>query len=278
MPSKIVEESPDDKNALVFDSAVLTDDMEILGYPTAKIRVSADAPVAKLALRLNEVLPDGQSWLVTYGILNLPHRDSLEHPTPLKPGEFYDVELPIYPVAHRFKKGSRIRAAISESLWPLVWPSPSVVTLNVTQGVSSLTLPVRPMPLKEAAFTIPIIHTPGQDQPVLKQTGPDDDGKITLSRETPAAEAPPIPDTGTIMTNGGGEYYEIKEGDPNTNLWRQHNIAGFKRGDWDCTVIVGFEMTSTADEFHLKEYVRANRGGKQIFDREKISKINRMLI
>ena len=120
MPAKIGEQTEDDQKSLVFDSEPLERDKEILGTVVAKVRVRADVPVAKLALRLNELTASGESWLVTYGILNLAYRDSLEHPSPLKTGEFYDVQLSLYPVAHRFRQGSRIRAAISESLWPLV--------------------------------------------------------------------------------------------------------------------------------------------------------------
>jgi hypothetical protein len=137
---------------------------------------------------------------------------------------------------------------------------------------------VRPIPAEEAAFTIPLIHAPAPQQTGLNQTGPDAKGKVTLSADRPARSAPADEETGTVLTNGGSEYYEIVEGDPNSGLWRQQNIAGFKRGDWDCTVTSGFELTSTADEFHLREYLRAKKGETQIFEREKFSKIGRHLI
>ena len=108
------EQSPDDSNSLVFDSAPLDHDLEILGYPVAKIRVSANVPVAQIAVRLTEVTPEGKSWLVSYNVLNLTRRDSMERPTALKSGEFYDIQLPLYMIAHRFKKGNRIRAALGE--------------------------------------------------------------------------------------------------------------------------------------------------------------------
>jgi hypothetical protein len=278
MPAKIGEQSADDQESLVFDSAPLDTDLEILGAPVARIRVGADVPVSHLAVRLNEVLPTGESWLVTYGILNLAHRHSLEHPAALKPGQIYDIEVTLYPTAHRFKKGSRIRAAISESLWPLVWPSPRIATLELELGPSHLIFPVRPIPAEEAAFTIPVIHAPPPQQNGLNQTGPDAHGRITLGAERPARSSPPIPETGTVLTNGGSEYYEIVQGRANSSLWRQQNIVGFRRGEWDCTVTSGFELTSTAEEFHLKEYLRARKGETQIFEREKISKIPRNLI
>jgi predicted acyl esterase len=52
-----LEQTPDDDKSLVFDSAPLEQDLEILGYPIAKLRVSADVPVAQCAVRLTEVTP-----------------------------------------------------------------------------------------------------------------------------------------------------------------------------------------------------------------------------
>ena len=57
------------------------------GYPIAKIRVSADVPVAQIAVRLTEVTPEGKSWLVTYNVLNLTRRDSMEQPTAARAGQ-----------------------------------------------------------------------------------------------------------------------------------------------------------------------------------------------
>ena len=40
-----------------------------------------------IAARLEDVAPDGSSTLVTYGLLNLTHRDSHEHPRRWSPAE-----------------------------------------------------------------------------------------------------------------------------------------------------------------------------------------------
>ena len=87
------EQSEDDANSVVFNSPPLDSDTEILGYPLAKIRVASNVPVAKLAVRMTEVTPEGKSWLVSYGLLNLTHRTSHEHPSALTAGEFYDVDI-----------------------------------------------------------------------------------------------------------------------------------------------------------------------------------------
>jgi putative CocE/NonD family hydrolase len=253
------EQTADDRRSLTFDSAPLQADLEILGYPAAKIRVSADVPVAKLAVRLTEVQPDGKSWLVSYALRNLTHRTSHERPAALTPGEFYDVDLKLFMVAHRFRKGSRIRVAISESLWPLVWPSPTPVTLTIALGASTLALPVRPPEAVEARWKIPIIYNQRPAAaPRLDVQGPDSDGRITVRL--------------------GAQTAEITAGRPNSCAWRDTRTRTWKRGEADYTVVSAFELTSTEQEFHLTESLRAKKGDALIFEREKVSTIKRDLV
>ena len=58
--------------------------------PVVELTVRSSHPVAYVAARLCEVLPDGTSILVSRGILNLTHRESHTDPEPLVPGEPYD--------------------------------------------------------------------------------------------------------------------------------------------------------------------------------------------
>ncbi len=94
-------------------------------------------------MRLNEVTPDGTSARVSYGLINLTHRDNHEHPKPVVPGERIRVSVQLNDVAHAFAAGNRLRVALSTSYWPLVWPSPEPVTLSVFTGKSALMLPSR---------------------------------------------------------------------------------------------------------------------------------------
>lgn len=277
------EQTPDDRKSLVFDTRVLDADLEILGHPVARIRVSADRPVAKLALRLCEVTPQGQSWLVTYGLLNLTHRDGHEHPVALTPGQDYDVKIDLSLIAHRFKKGNRIRLAVSESLWPMVWPSPEVVTLTLTHGASSLELPVRPA-VSDPSFPIPVKHADAQKAagPLfgsLQQSGPDAQGWYDLHQDPPPMNST-VADTGTTITGGYGlkERLRIREGDNSSCSWEGEHTGGFKRGDWDCTIHVAFKLTSTPTTFVIDETVRALEGDQVIFERISKSPIGRDLM
>ena len=62
-------------------TAPLTQRMEILGAPELEIELAADKPVAQLCARLCDVAPDGSSRRVSYGVLNLTHRDGHAEPS-----------------------------------------------------------------------------------------------------------------------------------------------------------------------------------------------------
>ena len=99
--------------------------------------------MAKLCVRLTEVTADGRSNFVTYGLLNLTHHVSDEAPShSIRVRTTMCASRHISPVTASPR--SRIRVALSETWWPVVWPSPEAVTLQVTAGASRVELPVRP--------------------------------------------------------------------------------------------------------------------------------------
>ena len=174
----------------IFDSPPLASDLEVVGNPVLKVRVSADVPVAKLAVRLTQVTPEGKSWAFTMGLLNLTHRDSHEEPRALEPGRSYDVEVPLTFTSMRLKAGNRLRVALSENFWPLVWPSPKIATLTVTTGVSTLVLPVRTLKATEDAPRVGVLRNKVRDQVLIngrgdlevRRTGPDAKGWVKVEK------------------------------------------------------------------------------------------------
>ncbi len=138
------DQTEDDERSACFDSAPLVDTLEILGAPEVTLQLTSNRPDAFVAVRLNEVWPDGASTRVTYGLLNLTHRDGHDSPRALDPHEPVTVRVRLNDVAHRFERGNRIRLAVSTSYWPIVWPSPAPATLRVATAASSLELPKRP--------------------------------------------------------------------------------------------------------------------------------------
>ncbi len=272
------EQGPDDALSLTFDGAVLETDLEILGAPRLAIRLAADQPVAHLAARLTEAASDGRSWLIAYGLINLTHRDSHIDPTPLEPGVAYDVDLPLSFTAHRFAQGSRLRLALSQSLWPLVWPAPAPAVLEVDLAASRLSLPVRPPPAVEAPFEIPFQPgiPPGEGGPVAEVSGAD--GAIAFRANWPQSKGE-APDVGTHLTGSGpNTELSIREGDPNSGLWRVSQSSGYRRGDWDCQLESLVELRSTASHFLVSERLIARKDGEVIFEREHEQSIPRDLM
>jgi len=281
------DQTPDDERSVTFDGAPLAEDVEILGSPIAFISVSSSEPVAKLVVRLNEVTAEGKSWSVSYGVLNLTHRDGHETPAALVAGRRYEVRVPCYFTAHRFKKGSRIRVAISESIWPLLWPSPKPVTLDIITGASHLSLPTRPNGAPSAPMPIGIladrIQKSVEGNPAelknytITQTGPDAEGHVMLHKRL--RDAPEtLADTGTTMSGGSDWTMSIKEGDPNSSVWRLEWFSRLTRARWDTTVRSTLELTSTADEFRIQESIHALEGETPVFERHWDNRIKRDLM
>ena len=74
------------RQSLVFDTPPLDETIEILGAPVLTLEIASDKPIATLIARLCDVHPTDESLRVSFGVLNLTHRDSHAEPTPLVPG------------------------------------------------------------------------------------------------------------------------------------------------------------------------------------------------
>lgn len=136
------DQREDDGRSLCFDTLPLEEDVCAVGTPVLRLMLAVDRPRAMVAVRLNDIAPDGSSARVSYGLLNLNHIEGHERFVSLEPGRHYTVEIAFNDIAHRFKAGHRIRVAVSTSYWPTAWPSPEPAMLTVFTGASALDLPV----------------------------------------------------------------------------------------------------------------------------------------
>lgn len=145
---------PDDQRAeeafsAVFTGPVLSESLEILGQPRLTLWVDSGAEAITFATRLCDVAPDGSSALVTKGILNATHRESHTDPTPLVPGERYELTIDLDATSWQFLPGHRPRLSISNADFPNAWPAPTLAASHLHLGgdhPSRLTLPVLPEP------------------------------------------------------------------------------------------------------------------------------------
>ena len=112
---------------------------DLLGRPRLTLTLACHQPFAHLIARLCDVAPDGSSTRITHGMLNLRHRASMEHPSPVPVGEEFTVTLDLDETGYRLAPGHKLRLALSTTYWPFVWPSAKAATLTLRAG--QLTLP-----------------------------------------------------------------------------------------------------------------------------------------
>lgn len=271
------EQSLDDARSLLFDSQPLTDDLEILGQPIARLRLSVDRPLAHVAIRISDVTPDGRSFLVAYALRNLAHRASHAEPEALIPGARFDLALPLNFVAYRFRRGNRMRVAVSESLWPLVWPSPAIATLSLTLGASALDLPVRKTKDTPEAVTMPKASTQQQisGAPSALVSIEEHDGRLSMRTEAPFSRAAV---NGLTLSRTRVETCEILAGDPNSGVWSGRASTAWLREGFDCRIEASYAVSSNPSHLKIEESLHAFQDDKLVFERKTIREIARAFL
>jgi len=134
-----------DAYSLVYDSAPLEQDLEILGFPRAILHVSADEPLANWIVRVSDIAPDGTVTQVAGAGMSGAHRKSAEEPEALVPRQVYKLEYDLHFTSWVFPKGHRIRLAVNNALWPMIWPTPYAMTTTLDvegANASHIVLPV----------------------------------------------------------------------------------------------------------------------------------------
>jgi putative CocE/NonD family hydrolase len=111
-------------DVLVFDTAPLLRDVEVIGPIEAIIWMSSSAPDTDLTIKLvdlyppSEDYPDGYALNLAHGIMRLRFRQGFEWPRLLEPGEVAEVKVQAFPTANLFKASHRIRLEVSSSNFP----------------------------------------------------------------------------------------------------------------------------------------------------------------
>lgn len=103
------------EDVLVYSSEILAEDVEVTGSITVNLYAATDAEDTDFVVSLIDVHPDGHSQYLTSGIIRGRFKDSLENPRLLEPNRVYKFAFELVPTSNLFKKGHRIRMAISSS-------------------------------------------------------------------------------------------------------------------------------------------------------------------
>ncbi len=273
------DQRADDGKSVVFDGSRLTERLEILGEPVFTAILSSDEPVAQLAVRLNDVDEDGASLLVTYGILNLTHRDGHERPAPLEPGRSYRIEVRLNHCGHAFLPGRRLRLALSTAWWPIAWPSPRPAALTFAPASARLVLPtlpraavlLPPLPDPEAARSVALVDLhPDHDHRRVER----DVARRTVTIQSNSGVGPDgrpaqyrIDEIDLVLAHAVRERFTIRDDDPaSARAVIEHEVERH-RGDWSVHVRTVSSMECTPTSFIVRATVEAREGDLTIAER-----------
>jgi len=99
-----LEARPD---VLTYTTAVLADDVEVVGEVSAEVWFRSSLPYADVFVRLCDVDEQGRSFNVCDGLVSLTGADELSCAT-----------VRLWPTAYRFRRGHRIRVQVSSGAFP----------------------------------------------------------------------------------------------------------------------------------------------------------------
>jgi uncharacterized protein len=271
-PDLPYDQREEDGGSLVVQSEPLAERLEILGAPVVELEVSADRPAAMVAARLSDVAPDGAATRVTYGLLDLSHRDGDDEPQPLEPGRRYRVQLALNCAGQSFPPGHRVRVSLSTSYWPLAWPAPEPVALTVHSG--ALVLPVRdpgtdgPPPVlgepEGAPATAPTPVHPGELRWTVHRDLIDYRSRLEI-----------VKDVGTVrhedidleVGRRAVELYDSRADDLTSVRGDVAWTMRFGRGDWQVRIETRQVLGCTGCEFVLYAQLDAYEGDRRVFAR-----------
>ncbi|MFE8072558.1 CocE/NonD family hydrolase [Marinobacteraceae bacterium S3BR75-40.1] len=287
-----LDQREDDGRSLVFDSDPLPNSLEILGAPRVELELTADKPVAYVIVRLNDVAPDGTSSRVSYGVLNLTHRNSHEHPEPLTPGERCRVTVQLNDIAYRFRAGHTVRLALSTTYWPLVWPAPEAFELTLHTGVSTLMLPIRPQRQKDkdlTPFEPPETgphpeHTPLEWAPSQRMIERDLTSDETIyttfsdSGDFDGAALAYLEDIDLTVGSTIRRVFRIAERDPQSAVATMEHKTTLQRGEWAVRIECRVSLKADAANFYVTAKLQIYENGTLASERSWDETIGRELV
>ncbi len=266
---------PADAGSLVYDSAPLTAAMEIAGFPRVRLRARADAKLLHWMVRLEDVAPDGRVSLVGGGALNGAQRNSRLEPEYLKPGETAMREIPLHFTTWTFRPGHRIRLAVSNALFPMLWPSPYPATseLDVGDRDTWLELPVIPPQQQPVPAFLP--SEPRQQRPDARRLEMDDSQRLNRVTRDVQGRTTVEWDQEYGYELDGGRYhiyqksvYRTRDADPadsafEGSTWTEIALSSGRKLKLETSV----EIRSDVTHFHFTFTRRIFENGSQVRER-----------
>ncbi|MBB4063464.1 CocE/NonD family hydrolase [Gellertiella hungarica] len=270
----------DDAGSLVFETPVLEEDRDYLGEPVLTFRVSTKGAFANLAARLVDIHPDGTATRVSFGVLNLAHRNSYAKPEAMPQGEFVEVRMVLDACGYRFRRGHRIRLSLSTAYWPLILPPPSDPGVTFDQGSLTVGLPLlgshRRISVKEPENPDPlpkyISRSPSATQRGVYRDLTRNRVEYRILEDTGLNEHPA---TGLATRECRRETWSIAPDDPLSVSGNCHWTTEARRTDWSVRTECRASLRATETDWLLSARVTAFEDDRQVFEKSWEKKIAR---
>lgn len=290
MGAGVLGESPsdqrvDDGMAVVFDSDVLQEDIEIVGYPRFEVELSSDKKNAMLFAQLSDIDEEGAVTRVSYGVMNLSHLQGHGKVVELTPGEKVKAFVELDCCAHNFPKGHRIRLSLATTFWPMFWPMPEDATLSLD--------------LSTAKFILPEFNGTDSKGPNMNPECAPLTPTTWLSegRVDRNVSYDILTDTWTCITDGvGGVFGEgvyrfdevdvmvehnlkreltLTNGDPLSAKYTIYQQMRLGRDGWMTDADIVVTQTSDIENFYITGYMKVKENDEEVFDRKYDFKVKR---
>lgn len=262
----------DDAVSGCFVSETLETACHIVGSPKITLSLTSTTPQAQIAVRLTHIHPDGARTRITYGVLNLTHRNGHDHVAPLEVGTEYVVDVNLDQCAYTVPHGHKIGVSISNAYWPLLWPMPEQGALCIRAG--ALTLPTIdratqtkhhfPEPEADAAWKTDVLRAADNQRHVTQDMKT---GRVTLDILDDFGRVKDQ-DHGLIIDSVARESWSIHPNDPLSARGETHWSEIRERGDWKTRTESYAVMTSDATSFHINAKLFAYEGETLVFEKE----------
>jgi hypothetical protein len=270
------DQRQDEARSLVYTSPVFEEETHILGWPQVIVHGSSSAKVAAFVARLAAVSPDGHSTLITDGAINGTRRNSLEKPEPMKPGEIYELKVPMAPTGWIIRRGDRLRLSISSGDFPNLWPTPYPARNRIYRGGSFLSRVVLPV-VRKSETPAPEFLPP----PVLRRVVAPGTSAVEPLQQVIFDQ---LKNAATVVFRSGGSSvldqnmgtisshseFHCSASDDNpaqASIVGTHKLA-MRREDGVIEVIAESSIRATETDFHLTVNIHVTRNGHSFFQKQ----------
>ncbi len=279
-----LDQNGDAGSMVSFETDPLDEDIDLLGFPMLHAEIASDAPQANIVATLSLIAQDGRATLVSYGVLNLTHRNSDAAPEPMPPGKSVAASMQLNACGQRVTRGQRLRLSLATAYWPVIWPAQTAAALTLSEV--RLDLPIRNTRNGDtdlADFEPPETATPLKRERITeggfsRQRVIDYVTGVETFEKVADTGAETHLHTGITVRYVNHERFGIHPDDPNSAIGTQRWRKSFARGAWKAELETRIRVRALADVWQVEAELTARDGDGLVAERSWREDIRRDLV